>query len=186
MEVRVDGLVDAAASLSPNIYRKAMTRALNEIGQQAFTQIKQQISDTFTIPKREITKAIKVKKANYSTLTIMLIASGQIGLPIILFNTKYGKGKKNMGKNVRTQVKRASAFHYWSTAFVNTMNSGHVGVYRRTGARRLPIEQIYSVSPVQLMDNEKTNNVVNKTIQDKFDIIFKRNYEYLSSLSGGA
>ncbi len=208
MEIQVRGLSETGEILSPNIYKKAMMRALNEVSQQAFTQVKRGITSTFTIPPGEVKKAFSLQKAYMAKLTCRIIANSIAGLPVFLFNTKYSKGKKNYEQNVKTMIKKGGPFHSWRSGFVEEMASGHKGVFWRTpfakhkvigtkeGKRgpvkiwsgALPIKQILSVSPVQLMDNEHTSDVVNGVINDKFQTIFNRNYDYLTSTiyGGGA
>ncbi|MEO5359186.1 MAG: phage tail protein [Nitrospirota bacterium] len=206
MEIQVRGISNIGEILSPNIYKKAMMRAINEVSQQAFTKVKKEITSTYTLPSGEVKKAFSLQKAYMTKLTCRLIAKGIAGLPVILFNTKYSKGKKNYGKNVKTQIKKGGKFHSWRSGFVEEMASGHRGVFwrapeamhkvigTRPGKRgavkiwsgALPIKQILSVSPVQLMDNEHISDIINGLIDKDFQTIFNRNYDYLTSSIFGA
>lgn len=77
--------------------------------------------------------------------------------------------KKPSNKEVSASVKKAGG--RIPHAFVARMDSGHVGVFKRTGTKSTPIEELYSVSIPQMLGEpgvlERTGNRVTEVFEER-------------------
>jgi hypothetical protein len=61
-----------------------------------------------------------------------------------------------------------------SGAFVATMRSGHVGVYRRRGAKRLPIDEVFTTRVSDVLKNDGLMERLHTRAQEVFSSSFAR------------
>ena len=160
LKIEIVGLERTQRELDPKIFKKATLSALNKTGKQALTAADKAMRQIYTLKKKDITKALKFKKANYSTMTAYIVSKGT-KFPVIAFQAKQTK------KGVTVKIKRAGGKKLIRHAFKATMKSGHTGVYQRAGKSRLPLKpELRTISVPQTLTSEKILDVINKAIDD--------------------
>ena len=117
---------------------RAVTRAINKSLLKTRTQARKGLAKKFNLPAKVINPTITHKNAVRSNGTAYI--QGRSGrIPII--KVKGSKTQKRAGVSINTGTGRRVIKH----TFLATMQSGHTGVFKRTGATRS--RKVSRVSP---------------------------------------
>lgn len=115
----------------------AAARALNRSMASVQTAAVRDVAADLHIAQKDVRRGFSLERATASTLLARLVVTGR-RLPLLAFRARQtqrgvsydlGRGRKVAGG-----------------AFIATMRSGHVGVFRRRAARRLPILELFGPS----------------------------------------
>lgn len=140
MQMTVQGNLGDAAKLLKDfgtIERKAMVLALNRVAQQAQTAATKTMRERYAFPTKVIKGTLRIYRANNGRLQASLISKGPRVQLIHMTARQTRKGVTvRVGKS-RKLIK---------SAFIATMQSGHVGVFTRKGKARLPIKELYTIA----------------------------------------
>lgn len=140
-------------ALTEGPFKRAAIRALRKAGATALRDMRSEASKRIRQRKRiksaYITRALTLRRpkgGDISSMEWAVDVSGQ-AVPLVAYphrQTKKGVSVEvNRGK--RTLVKGS---------FVSTMKNGHLGVFRRRGAARLPIQELRGSRPVDALLHE--------------------------------
>jgi hypothetical protein len=175
MSIGVDVKWDRSgiAALETGPLKGALRRALNKAGATALRDMRSEASKRIRARKRiktrYITRALTQRRAKGSDIAGMewaIDVSGE-AVPLVAYphrQTKKGVSVEvNRGK--RTLVKGS---------FVQTMKSGHKGVFRRRGKARLPIEELRGSRPVDALLHEGEADAVAERGGKSFEATFLR------------
>jgi hypothetical protein len=153
-EAKLAELQQALSGISQGL-PKVLTRAVNKTATWAFTRILDLIVGASGLKRKDVRKAVRLRKANYKTLCAIIHIWNK-RMPLIWFGARQGA----KGVTFRLPAGAESALDYAGSkqgrllaehAFIVTMpRSGHEGVFIRTGSKRLPIEEMFGPSPMQL------------------------------------
>lgn len=113
---------------------RVMVRALNKTASKAKTESSREIRKIVTLKAKTVNNAIKIQKANFKNLSAKLTISGR---PLPLY--AYGVRQTNSGVSVR--VRKSKPIEKHKSAFIARMKSGHIGVFKRRGRSRIPIDE---------------------------------------------
>lgn len=158
----------------------AVPRALNKLGQQAQTAGFRKVSEIYGIGPRTMEKYATLKFATAQSLEVELTVRGK-GFPIYTFSPRQTRG----GVSVLIKGRRFIIPH----TFIARMPSGHVGVFARgayggkstkrivlTGEefgrfafarRRLPINELYTMSPPDAASNPDVTDAMDERVQEQ-------------------
>lgn len=130
--------------------RAAIARATQRAGQGARVEAGKEIRGEITLKAGAVRSAITVSRASPSRPVVEVNVSGK-GVPLGRYSVRQTK------TGVSVQVKRGNARKIIKGAFVATMRSGHRGVWWRQKtasgiAKRLPIEELYTTTVAQALD----------------------------------
>lgn len=168
---------------------KAMISALNRTAAQGKTFADKTIRQTYNLKSAEVKKNMYVSKAYGSKTSSEIVATGK-RLSLGKFNPK--QNKSGVSFKVRKDRKRSLLKHN----FVQTMSSGHLGVWYRTGEfrimqrgtykgkRRERIKERFTIGVPSMFGS---NNIMNKTkrfVNEKFPIVFASRLEYYTKVKG--
>lgn len=130
----------AIRKLPDEIKAKAFARAARRVTEMARTRIVQRNAERVKVPKN-VVRALTTAKFNAGGRTQeFVIRSGWIPL--------YKLGATQTGSGVRVKLRGS-----YKAAFIATMKSGHTGVMKRDGARRLPIRELFGPNPAHDITN---------------------------------
>lgn len=133
-------------------------------------------------------RLIKIRKSNKRTLVAILSVTGR-HIPLIAFSARKAKG----GVVATAWGKRK----LYKGAFIAKVQSGHRGVFKRSGSRRgdlkrvkkganvgqryrpqLSIAELFGPSVATVFKNIEVTNVMKGVIKSKFPKIFRRELEF--------
>lgn len=178
-----------------DLIEKATVRALNRTATTVRAEAAKAIRARYNIKSSEAKDRIKVTPANKFRLQAVITASGR-RTPLILFDAKMAaraSGKRGIAAgDVTVRVLQASGRKVVKGSigrrpFIATMKSGHVGVFVRTGGRRLPIRELFSVSLPQAFTQRAILAALRQVIAERFPVEMRRQTQYLLSkgVTGG-
>lgn len=141
--------VDAFLSVAPKKTSLAVFRAIKRGTAAARTEAARAVSKDMGLKVGVVRNAINLKPPNYEDLTGELRASLK-RIPLYEFNAKGPIPSRGKGRGV--SYKASGGRKTLAGAFIATMPSGHVGVFKRKGAGRTPIQEKYGPSIGRVFD----------------------------------
>lgn len=158
---------------------KATSSALKRAAGSAKTKAGQFAAAEYTINKgtfmANTTVKTRVSGGSGGVAGVSISYGGSV-LPLLTFNTRFGKGG-----NVVTQVKRNGGGATLAHAFVASI-FGSTAVFERVGAPRFPVEKLYGPSTGHMMQNETVIEKMDETIEKTFSE--RMEHEILRVLNG--
>jgi len=124
---------------------KAVSRAVNKTATTARSRIVKGIFAEIRMKQTDIRKALSLRKATYRVFEAMIRVGGK-RIPLIKFSAR------QVRRGVSYGMRRSEGRQTIPGAFVATMPSGHVGVFKRRGKVRKPIKERFGPSPMAVFD----------------------------------
>jgi len=128
----------------PSKAQKVIVRALNRGIVAARTQIVRDVASDSGMKVGDVRKAISQRNATTASPKARL-GAGLGRLPLIRFNARGPEPSHGRGRGVSYRIGTGSRGRV-ETAFIATMKSGHRGVFRRVGTKRLGIIELQGPS----------------------------------------
>lgn len=177
MKISVDGKQLQKATISLQFVEKnipkAFSAALNRVGQGVKTEASKKVRETYDIRAGDVKRYgnIRITKANFAKLELLLTSRGP-SVPLIRFKTSPSKQSSRSPRVLSASVKRSGKKPI-PGAFIRSMESGHAGVFKRSGKRRLPIQELFGPAvPVMMSEPgvaEHLQNEANIRMQKRLD-----------------
>lgn len=174
------------AGLETGKLKAALRRALRKAGATVLRDMRSEASKRIKARKRiaskYISRALSLRAETGGDLADLSWALNVSGEPVPLFAYPHrviaGKtGKRGMGP--RSQGGLAVEVNVGKTtilrgAFVATMKSGHVGIFRRRGLARLPIDELLGSRPVDALLHQGESEAIAARGGESFSATFAR------------
>jgi len=151
----------------PKEIPKVITRAVNRAATAGRTEATKEARQDYYVKAKSIRDTIRIDKATYADPHAMILSRGKL-LALSKFRITPKSPAPNRTKPIKVRVKRGEGGEI-PNAFVSSMNSGHVGVYKRVGEKRLPITELYGPSIPQMLDNEDVRERVEERATEAID-----------------
>jgi signal recognition particle subunit SEC65 len=138
------------AALETGPLKAALKRALRKAGATALRDMRSEASKRIrsrkAIKVRYITRALTLQRPKGGEIADMAWALNVSGEPVPLVAYPNRQTKKGVSVEVN-RGKRTLVKH----AFKASMASGHVGVFKRKGKARLPIQELHGSRPIDAL-----------------------------------
>lgn len=151
----------------PGAAPKAMARAINRATESTRTEAARKVRSMYYISQKDVTSTIKINKASPSDLSAMVLSRGNL-IALTRFRVTPKKPQPKRKKEIMVRVKRGGGGSI-KKAFVAKMKSGHVGVFKRAGKRRYPIDQLYGPSIPEMIGNPRVSGWVEEKASERLD-----------------
>jgi hypothetical protein len=135
----------------PRAMPRVMSRGLNRTANSARTQTGRELAKITKLKVGQVRKSVNIVKATYSKWRSAVKISER-RIPLTYFKAKQTK----KGVTYKSLKGRVLIKH----AFIETMPSGHTGVFLRVAKDRLPIKEQFSKSLMQVYSDSQS--VANK------------------------
>lgn len=198
MEIKIEGMQRIIDILDPDKFRKALTPSINRALSSTRTEASRLIRKEkgWKIKKKDLDSRISFTKATKSKHHGVLYVNdgGHNSISLTYFGAKevrHLKGRvrvqtRHVGKvqqrtkaksGVHVQVKRGGKKAHYPNAFIATMKSGHIGVFRNieNGKWTGKIREIRTVSPATMFKGIK--KFLEKHALKVFIKEFRHNYQ---------
>lgn len=142
----------------PGGAQKALSRAMNRAIDSAKTEASRKARETYHVRHKDVLDTIKVSKSSPSNLNAVVVSRGYV-FALTKFQVTPKKPQPKRKKEIVVRVKRGEGGPI-KRAFVTQLKSGHLGVFKRAGKARFPIEQFYGPSVPQMLGNVKVTDAV--------------------------
>lgn len=197
MIIELKGLDKALDAIDPRKVKQAARMAINDSARFVNAEAKREIRKKWNIKAAKLNAEMKnVKFATNADLSAVISAVGR-PISLIYFGAKQYRGKSiRSGKGVKI-LKRSSSKSgvfvkilksrqtHLPEAFLAKTKNGYVGVFQRSGWKRLPIENRATVSIPSMFKEENVMSVVVKSIESRFGYRFVHHIDRLTGPSGG-
>ncbi|OME03374.1 hypothetical protein BSK54_07945 [Paenibacillus odorifer] len=146
--------------------RKSFYSALNRTSQRLKTESGRKAKETYIVKSKAVTDQVVLKRGSVSNLSSELRWKGG-NIPLMQFKTNPKALSSKRPRALKAAVKRAGGNKKVDGAFLARMRNGHIGVFRRSARRRLPVEELYGPAvPVMLNNLEVTEHLENVAIEE--------------------
>lgn len=146
--------------------RKSFYSALNRTSQRLKTESGRKAKETYIVKSKAVTEQVVLRRGSLSNLSSELRWKGG-NIPLMQFRTNPKSPSAKRPRVLKAAVKRAGGNKKVGGAFVTRMSSGHVGVFRRSARRRLPVEELYGPAvPVMLNNPEVTEHLERVAVEE--------------------
>lgn len=157
---------------------KALARALRLAGNAAIREAKEASTDHVTsrklIGRSNVEEGLPLDMPKTSDAINDLVWVERIsGKGMAL--SKFPNIQTALGATVR--VNAASGFKLLKGAFTVRLSSGHLGIFRRKGAERLPIKELWTTRISDAMSDPGAIDGAHRKAQEKFQTVFARGIE---------
>ena len=174
---RVNTLLADVPKGAEKVFSAAMNRGLSRVKTQALQQVKA----VYTVNSTALNAATNTKIIKASTGNLAGLVSFS-GVKIPLYKFKVTPTKAATGKQVKAAVKKGGSGTPFEDAFIAEMNSGHTGVFERTGRKRLPVEEKMGLSAAQMVGNE---DIIDGLEQEAQDLVNERIIHEMNRILNG-
>lgn len=151
----------------PGAAPKAMARAINRATESARTEAARKVRSMYYISQKDVTATIKIYPATPSDLSAMVVSRGNL-IALTKFRVTPNKPQPKRRREIIVRVKRGAGGPI-KKAFVARMKSGHVGVFKRAGKQRYPIDQLYGPSIPEMIGNPTVTGWVEEKARERLD-----------------
>lgn len=141
--------VDQFLDLAPKKTSVAILRSVKRGTQAARTQAARLVSKDMGLRVSDARKAIEMTPPNAKTVAGTLRASLS-RIPLIKFGAKGPRPSRGKGRGVSYRSKGGRKT--LRSAFLARMKTGHEGVFKRAGRKRLPIRELFGPSIGRVFD----------------------------------
>ena len=170
-KIKIEGLDKLIETLDPNGADTVVMRTANRVGKMVKTAAEKAITEDYKIKKKDLQfKFIRARKGT----PVVYISAKKRPISLSKFSARKVKG------GVRVEVQRGKK-KIVSSAFLAEMNTGHKGVYRRVGDKRLPIRELPGPMPSSLLLSDKVKKVMKEKAEAEWSVRLKREIEYYYS-----
>ncbi len=161
----------------PRALPRVMKRAIDRTVNSAATDLKRRVGSKLNIKLGEIAKGIGKKKASFSDW------SGHVSARGYRFGLLGFKGTRQTRRGVAYRISASEGRKLLEHGFIQTMSSGHRGVFLRKDAPRLPITEargpsirrVIQETPGLLADvTSKAGDKLGKNIDDQVGVELRR------------
>lgn len=176
--IQLTGVKEALEKFSSGVVWKAANSALNKVAKMGMTEARRRIQQEYGLSVKGFKRTLTVTPAWKGKEEAVILAKGK-GTPLIYFGANPSKpGGKRPKVGVSALVKRSEGRKRYPGTFVGRMKSGHIGVFKRRGKERYPIEQEYRVSVATAFGSKAIQAAVSKVIGEKWEPTFKHELDY--------
>lgn len=174
---RVSTLLADIPKGAEKVFSLSMNRGLTKVKTQALKQVK----TVYTVNSTALSAATNTRISKASTGNLAGYVSFS-GVKIPLHKFKVTPTKPGTGNQVKVAVKKGGSGTPFEDAFVAEMSSGHVGVFERTGRKRLPVEEKMGLSAAQMVGNE---NIIDRLETEAQELVNERIIHEMNRILNG-
>ncbi|MDT8901838.1 phage tail protein [Anaeroselena agilis] len=161
---RAERLLGNIKGALPAVQARAINRSLGSARAEAVRAVRAE----YTVSAEAVRKTIATKNATPSMPLGIIIATGT---PIAMskFDVSPTRPDPKAKRSVTVRVKKGSGRKTVKSAFLARMGSGHVGVFKRAGKKRLPIEQRFGPSVPQMLGSDNVTRQIEQKARETLD-----------------
>jgi len=161
MYIQIDLIKDNSNQISKDI-QETEVRTINRMASEAKSYAIKELSQERGFPSQELDKVIKIEEASKSGL-FAFIKSQSKRIPILKL------GATQTSKGVQFSLGQPKEI---KSAFIASMKSGHRGVFKRIGKKRLPIKELFTLSISEYLGTREMTTKIDNFIKKRLPEIF--------------
>ncbi len=162
VELNTDEVIADLERLGEKLSGQVMARVLNRTSTTVKTAMSRMVRQELNLRAKDINALVRVQRASRQSHVVTITVLGR-SVPLIDY------AARQTARGVTVKVKRQGGRKLVEGAFIATMRSGHRGVFKRKGARRLPIRELFSTAVVQYLDDDEVIGQLGQVARDAFE-----------------
>jgi hypothetical protein len=159
--------LEQALQETPEKIPRAAARAINRAAYTARTEAGRKVREIYRIKHSDVIKTIRIYGADERDLSATVISRGHT-IPLYRFKVTPRSVQPKRKKPIYASVKKGQGGPIKS-AFVARMKNGYIGVFKRVGKLRLPIEGLYGPSVPQMIGSNNVSRWVEEKALETLD-----------------
>lgn len=156
-----------------DLKEKAIVRALNRTVDNVRAEAVRRVRETYTLKAGTVRQQMSVEKAWGGRLSASVVANGR-PIPLYEFAARWTPRMQGASFAVKRGARKTLA-----DTFIATMKSGHKGVFERQGAKRLPIEEKYSIGVPGMFGAKDMQRVLAAVGMQRFSVNLSQQVKFL-------
>lgn len=141
----------------PNGIERAITGSINKTLSKVKTHMKKKTTAEYNVKSSELENKLSVYKANFTNLRGSIFAkTPRLALSKFITSSDKGNIKVKIKKNENSKKVMGKPSLY-SKPFTAVMRSGHLGIFQRIGAKKLPIKQLYTIGIAEMLGSQSVS-----------------------------
>jgi len=173
-EMNLSGSFEGFAQASDEIHRTVLpvaeARSLNKVGRSAESAVVRHLAKDIGVPQKVARRSITVWRATRTNRVVAISANGR-RIPLAeLAAREVRSGVSYRGMDGRRRKIKG--------AFIAEMSNGHVGVFKRRGRARLPIDEKFGPSIPHVFVKDASIKVMRETAGARWPIVFSHEVDY--------
>ncbi len=169
--MKISGMEQVTAMLDKRVARMAVISGTNHTARKVRTAGMKAVRKIYNIKTKDIKPTIWIVKATRSKPYALFKVWGY-RLGVAKFSAKQTK------RGVTFKIKKGGGRKRIGKAFIATMASGHVGVFKREGKSRLPIDEKLTISVPEMFGSKKVTTAMQTVINRDLAARVWRDYKY--------
>jgi len=179
IELTAEQLARAEAALShiPGAAQKAAAAAINRAAQSAMTAASKAARENYYVKHSDVLNTMKLYRATPADLSAMVVSRGHL---LALSKFRVTPKNPNPAKAAKARWKKGKASPLVARvrkgeggsipgAFVARVESGHVGVFRRTTKAKYPVEHLYGPAIPQMLGSRSVSEAVETRAKEQLE-----------------
>lgn len=146
---------------------KAYYSAIQRTGQMVKTRSSRLVREKYYVKSAEVKDRIKLRRGSVKNPFAEIRAKGN-NIPIIKFRATPKQVTPRRPKVQKVGVKKAGNKPLKGAFIAKVGGGGHVGVFKRAGRRRLPIEEVYGPAVPVMMNEPRIIKDLEEFASEKF------------------
>lgn len=191
MTIKAQGLKAVAKKLEKNskVATKVLTATANDMRRRVPGKVADEVRTVYNIKKSEVTPSGKSAKPKRKAGTISVKGATVADVTItytgrLLTPTHFGmlpkkpqprSNGKRRRKPVTAEIKKGKRKSLGSSVFLGDNGAGSYIPFRRTTAKRYPIEALRTLSLPQMVDNDTVSQRIEKDVNDLLETRLEHN-----------
>lgn len=184
--------VFAGLKIASSEMRKAEVSATNKTAVSTRSYVVKAIAKDYRVKQKDIRKELNLSRATYKNPVADIWGGGSPGIALYDFaptpkrtpSTKRTKrGKYTPKTGIKVMVRRGNR-KVVKGAFIAKMRSGHIGVFRRSDKKGLPIDELFGPSPIRLADADYLKPKIDIFVGATMDKNIAREADYYLKRAG--
>lgn len=184
-------LTDLERKIMPKAVRASINRTVITLQKEIDVIVRKE--QNINLKSKDVKARVSVSKARGNKTEDIRgqVAIHQKPIPLIYFMSNRGsfgrgiKTNKKSGKvkrqTVKVRVKKGGSAKTVRGAFIASMRSGHTGLYRRQGQKRLPVKELFSTSVRDVFRSATTIARLQRTARERYVREFSHQLRYYVS-----
>jgi hypothetical protein len=149
---------------------KAETAALNRAAKTALSRTIRFIREKYNIKLKDISPYITFSKATKNRLSVQIRVSHK-GMPLVYFGARVNKARGKRRGGVYAAEKKVNKKLYPSAFITRANRPGQLNaVFKRKGKERLPIQELFGPSAMQLFSSKKAQQELERVFFERLKI----------------
>jgi len=149
-------------------FPKAFVAAQNRVGQQVRTEANRKAREQYIIKAAEINQQAIIQRGSRANMNFVIKWRGR-NIPLIKFRTNPKQPPNKQPAVLKAAVKKNGLKPVRGAFVTKVGNGGHVGVFKRAGRRRLPIQEVYGPAIPVMLNNPQLVRHLETFAKEKMD-----------------